>query len=252
MTNHVIDLEAPDGAAYKPYAPVKTVIYLLVLELIYSGISIATTMSIALIFGTWSEMTMYAVRFPIMLLIYRHIQKNDYPNGPLKLRKHGVKKLMLGFFLLYVLPVNLIFKFLVGAAETYTSANTATIVINTLFIAPVLEEIVYRGIFYRIARRHAGFIPSVIATGIIFSFGHYNIPQMVMLLFANLAFCSVIEKTSNIKHTIAMHLTLNWLNWIGALILMPIFIAFPVFIAAQVILVKFCIDRDKIAQKLIA
>ncbi|MGB2601579.1 MAG: CPBP family intramembrane glutamic endopeptidase [Candidatus Omnitrophota bacterium] len=88
------------------------------------------------------------------------------------------------------------------------------IVVAVLFVAPFVEEVVFRGFLYPAFNKYMGILPSVIITSLLFTFAHY--PQiresytfMVALFTLSIIITYVRAKTGSTWMAIIMHQVYN-------------------------------------------
>lgn len=87
--------------------------------------------------------------------------------------------------------------------------DVVAVVVMAVVVAPIVEEILFRGYFYRVLKQSCGAIPSLVLTSAVFSFVHVH-PPAVLSLFV-LACCLVIayEVTGSLWTPILMHVFFN-------------------------------------------
>ncbi len=84
--------------------------------------------------------------------------------------------------------------------------------IQIILLAPIVEELFFRGFFYRLARREYGFGQSAVLVSLVFSLMHRT-PQAILPLFViSLGLCYLYEKTQNIFSAIVFHAFHNTLS----------------------------------------
>lgn len=97
----------------------------------------------------------------------------------------------------------------------------AAFLITSCLLAPVAEELVFRGILYRIAREWWNAATSTILISLLFAGLHFIFHQSPLLPFCgSVIFCLVYEKTKSILSPILVHITGNLV--IYALPLLPL------------------------------
>lgn len=72
-------------------------------------------------------------------------------------------------------------------------------------LAPLSEELFYRGMIYPVFRDRLGPIPAMIIAGIIFGLAHYDIWRFVPLAVGGTILCYLYEKTNSIFVTTLAH-----------------------------------------------
>lgn len=97
----------------------------------------------------------------------------------------------------YMLPLS-------GFIETGGVYSTVIYVIMVLFIGPIIEELIFRGVFFN-ALRSFNWIFAAIFTSLLFGMLHMNFFQGLNVLALSLVCCWAYEKTDNLLVCIALH-----------------------------------------------
>ena len=82
-----------------------------------------------------------------------------------------------------------------------------TDIIMTVFVAPVLEEIVFRGVIMNNLKKY-GIKTAIIINSIFFALSHYNTDMIISAFFTGIIFSYVAYKYS-IKYSILIHFFIN-------------------------------------------
>lgn len=82
-------------------------------------------------------------------------------------------------------------------------------VLSAGIIAPILEEVVFRGILFGNYRASLGAWPSIIISAVIFGLMHYNLVQFVYAFLLGVFFAYLMEKTGELWTCILAHITAN-------------------------------------------
>lgn len=94
-------------------------------------------------------------------------------------------------------------------------------VIMAVFVAPILEEIVFRGVIMNNLRKY-GIRVAIIINSLLFGLSHYNIEMIVPAFLAGIIFSYIAYKYS-IKYSILIHFFINAITKISqALILLRV------------------------------
>lgn len=97
--------------------------------------------------------------------------------------------------------------------KTYQEADAATvrimIAVSTIIIAPIAEEIVFRGYIYTVTKRFSGPFFAAIFSSLFFGLVHYNVPAMVPLIFLALVLAISYEISGSIWAPISIHALFN-------------------------------------------
>jgi membrane protease YdiL (CAAX protease family) len=86
--------------------------------------------------------------------------------------------------------------------------NTLLLVIGAVVVigvAPVCEELFFRGVLFRVLRQRLPFWPAAVADGILFGFVHGSLVILPVLAVLGIVFCYVYERTGSLFPTIALH-----------------------------------------------
>jgi membrane protease YdiL (CAAX protease family) len=99
-----------------------------------------------------------------------------------------------------------------GATNDGDSSLLLAIGISAVVIAPVCEEIIFRGAFYPVLSRSLGRGTSALLTAIIFALIHDTLTAMPSLAFLALCFTLAYEATGSLLVPIFMHASFNGIN----------------------------------------
>jgi membrane protease YdiL (CAAX protease family) len=86
--------------------------------------------------------------------------------------------------------------------------NTLLLIVGALVVivvAPVCEELFFRGVLFRVLRQRIPFWPAAVADGILFGLVHWSPVILPVLAVLGIMFCYVYERTGSIFPTIALH-----------------------------------------------
>ena len=76
-------------------------------------------------------------------------------------------------------------------------------------VAPVAEEVVFRGYLYGVLRRYGGRIPAILVSSLLFAAIHVHLPSLLGLGVLAVILCLLYERTGSLWSTIAMHAAFN-------------------------------------------
>lgn len=85
------------------------------------------------------------------------------------------------------------------------------IITTAVFIAPIFEEILFRGLFYQTLRKRLGFLKAAIISSCIFSLLHFNPSQFLPIMGLGTLFCFIFEYTGSLLPAIVLHIFNNGL-----------------------------------------
>jgi len=83
------------------------------------------------------------------------------------------------------------------------------IILVAVFVAPVFEEVLFRGIFYQIFKKRFGLPVGVILSSILFSAMHFNVAQFLPIVGLGALMCFVYESTASLVPSIVIHIANN-------------------------------------------
>lgn len=105
---------------------------------------------------------------------------------------------------------------LVEASESYSSAvdimysgGIAAEVITLGVIAPVTEELLFRGLIYRRFKEFTPVIPAMIWASLVFALLHGNLVQGIYAFIVGFLLCYVYERYDSLAAPIVMHMSSN-------------------------------------------
>jgi membrane protease YdiL (CAAX protease family) len=93
-------------------------------------------------------------------------------------------------------------------------SSRATLGIVTIGLAPVAEEILFRGILYSWGRRAGYPRLTMWVTSLLFAVVHFNAITMLPLLVLSVVLTLLYERTANLLAPIAAHSFFNALNFV--------------------------------------
>src|SRR3954447_25542572 len=74
-----------------------------------------------------------------------------------------------------------------------------------IMVAPLCEELFFRGILFTVLRQRMAFWPAAVIDGVLFGFVHGSLVIVPILAALGIVFCYVYEQTGSIFPTIALH-----------------------------------------------
>lgn len=98
--------------------------------------------------------------------------------------------------------------------------SRAAVVFMAVVVAPVAEEIIFRGYFYGVIRRYGGRIPALLVSSILFAAIHVHLPSLLGLFLLAMILCLLYERTGSLWANITLHAAFNT-STIVSLILCP-------------------------------
>jgi uncharacterized protein len=80
-----------------------------------------------------------------------------------------------------------------------------------ILFAPIMEEIVYRKIIFRLLATKYNFISASVISSTIFALGHFSWDRFLAYLGVGILFCKIYKETNSIYPTILAHVILNFI-----------------------------------------
>jgi membrane protease YdiL (CAAX protease family) len=95
-------------------------------------------------------------------------------------------------------------------------AGSIAVVVLAVIVAPVSEELFFRGVFFRSLRDRYGFWPGALGSALLFGLAHY-VPSpwrdavllQTIMVFTGLGLAWIYERRGNLVANIAAHMTFN-------------------------------------------
>ena len=97
--------------------------------------------------------------------------------------------------------------------------NIGTIIITACIIAPITEELIFRGMMYPLLKKGMGVLWGCVISSLIFSFIHYNILSFSVLFVFSCCLTYIYERSNSIIVPVVSHSIFNGIMII--LILLP-------------------------------
>ena len=89
------------------------------------------------------------------------------------------------------------------------------IILLAVAIAPIAEELAFRGYLYGVMRRYFGALPALVFTGVLFAVVHLNVPTLFPLFILSCLFTVSYEATGSLLVPMTMHALFNTLNLVA-------------------------------------
>ena len=99
-----------------------------------------------------------------------------------------------------------------------TVAQRVPIILLAVVIAPVAEELAFRGYLYGVIKRYFGAVPALVLSGILFALIHLNLPSFFPLLVLASVFALAYELSGSLLVPMTMHALFNALSLILVLL----------------------------------
>jgi len=85
-------------------------------------------------------------------------------------------------------------------------------ILTAIFVAPLYEEIMFRGIVFPFLAQHIGPVQSALFVSALFSLMHFHLPSLVPLFLLSAALCWIYWRTSSLWPGIGMHAIFNTIS----------------------------------------
>ncbi len=109
---------------------------------------------------------------------------------------------------------------IVEAAKKATGEELVYMIIASVVIAPICEEILFRGFIYNCLKRACGMWPAILASSLLFGAIHTSLLQILPLSIFAILLCLAYERAQSIWLPIAIHAIFNGISVI-AIICLP-------------------------------
>lgn len=199
-------------------------------------------------------------QLPVGLLVYWYVRKKRPAETIRKLPKRSTLLIAAAYALIVCFPTQMFYytfheTIQPGVSSSVDNEVPVVLILELLVVAPVLEEIIFRGAFFGISRRFMGFWPSAILNAAIFAFIHYGNPlNMVLTIILALASTALYEKTGYLRYGMILHALLNWSGPILGMagIELPPPVAAALFALSVVLFVIAMARKDELLDRLAA
>jgi len=102
------------------------------------------------------------------------------------------------------------------AVQTFAENKDLTLrlllALSAVIIAPICEELLFRGLIYGTLKRFGERIFAALASSLLFALIHGHVPSILPLTILALGFCIAYERTGCLWVPIAMHAMFNGFN----------------------------------------
>jgi membrane protease YdiL (CAAX protease family) len=101
----------------------------------------------------------------------------------------------------------------VGPAEqAIAMLDPLLVVVSIVIVAPLVEELFFRGIVFNAWRREAGRLPAYVGSAALFAAIHLSLVSLLPIFLLGLALAWVYERTGSLLAAIVMHATVNGIS----------------------------------------
>lgn len=155
----------------------------------------------------------FLILFP---LFYKKYHQENIP------KKEKISFLNLIFLIMLGSSISLIYSSILAlfhSLNVIEPSHILTTMIGTVFLGPILEEYLFRGITYHRLQRYFTVMQSLLLTGLIFAFCHTNIVQIIYAFLFNFILIFVYERLG-IKGSLLVHMSGNMVSLLMSPLLM--------------------------------
>lgn len=173
-----------------------------------------------------SSIQLCFLAYAIFINIYLGLGLFTLKLGFVDLLKKALKYFLLGLVLVFGtnLTINIIASFfdysfdLQAAIELWRNLNgsleIAIGLLVTVILAPIAEELIFRGLLYRLFRSKMPIYLAVIASSAIFAFIHFSLFAFLALFFLSSLLCYIYERYGDLRLCMLVHCLFNLFNTI--------------------------------------
>ena len=94
-------------------------------------------------------------------------------------------------------------------SPTTSISDRLLLIFTAVVVAPVSEEVIFRGYFYGVMRRYGGRWPAIILSAVLFGAIHVHPPALIALAVLAVALTLVYERTGSLWAPMLMHACFN-------------------------------------------
>lgn len=239
--------------AKKKPGPVKCALLALRDWAAYCIIMVALCLVLAPFAGGLTDFAVAAlVQPPIAYLIGCRLMKQR-PEGTVYKIPRKRKWLLMLAYMAVIIPAKIAFHDLALVAGSSYGSPVIDLLMLVL-VAPVSEELLYRGVLFPLAERRSGFWPAAIMNAVVFALVHFpNVGNMVTSMTTSIVACALQSMTGRTRYGIMIHWVFNTLNipLAAANPTLPPVAGIAAIAVAGTAQVLFCVKREAVAQKLI-
>ncbi len=89
--------------------------------------------------------------------------------------------------------------------ESHSIATQAGIALMAIVVAPLFEELFFRGLAYPALKQRIGLVPALLTTSVVFASIHFHVPSLLPLVALAIGLTLAYEATGNIVVPILIH-----------------------------------------------
>lgn len=178
-----------------------------------------------------SALTLYLIGMPALIFLLKKLPAQEPPKHKMK-AGHFVLAAIMSLAIMYIF--NILGTMLTGMIgrlkgsevqnvlnDAFSGANIFLVFIDTVIIAPVFEEYVFRKLIVDRTMRY-GQGTAVILSGLMFGLFHGNLSQFTYTFVLGLFLAFLYVKTGNLKITIGLHMLINFMGGVVSMFMTEI------------------------------
>ena len=96
-----------------------------------------------------------------------------------------------------------------GAAVSFQGQNAVLLIIATVILGPLAEEIIFRGLVFQRMRLYLNFVPCMIISGLLFGLYHMNMVQFIYTSLMGFVLAYIYEKSDSLLVPVLTHAAMN-------------------------------------------
>ena len=98
------------------------------------------------------------------------------------------------------------------SSSSLFASGIVLVIIRTVILAPVAEELIFRGLMFKRTESLLGFWPAALISAAVFGIYHLNLAQGIYAFLFGILFCLVYRRFGNLSACIFMHVCANLLS----------------------------------------
>ena len=195
------------------------VLYLVALNVLAGLVTLIFGVETYRMHGVLVSLVTMIILIPVLYYSYRKdkIKQEDFFSGG---KKAGVLvylitavlsfSLALGLNLLVAaIKLNEIFPEYDQMAERMFEESRIVVLLSSLVMAPIMEELIFRGLCYGRIRQFTGKGMTILITGLLFGLYHMNLVQLIYAFIMGMFFAFLYERYRDIRLTMLAHFAAN-------------------------------------------
>lgn len=108
-----------------------------------------------------------------------------------------------------------------AADSAMDSTNALEYILLCMVLAPVTEELLFRGVWYKCYEQLFGFVPAAVLSSVMFGLMHGNIPQGYVAVMLGLFYACAVRRTGRLRTSIILHAVANLTDSLAPVLRVP-------------------------------